>query len=149
MRNGFLLIAGDGKDGSMLMVARVLLLPRLNSQTDRCETDYVFLQCMESTPALDEVDKELCSLCLRWSTTDVEDKSAVGGEGLNDKTELNGVEWFEAETFSAIRGVMYVVPGRCGTSTLSTSLQWTYHHFYMSRFYRDSMLKLGYRQREE
>lgn len=41
-QNNFVLIAGDGENGSMLWLARVLLLCRLISRTDSDGTEYIF-----------------------------------------------------------------------------------------------------------
>lgn len=79
MRNSFVLISGSGVDRSLICVARVLLLFRLDSDINTSRTKYVFLQYMQYTPALDEVDEVLRSVLLRWSATDAEDRSYVGG----------------------------------------------------------------------
>lgn len=77
MGKRFVSIAGDEEDGSMLWVARLLLLFRLTSQTEIGGTEYLFLQYMACTPAMYEVDKELGYVRLRWSSTDDEDHGAV------------------------------------------------------------------------
>lgn len=54
------------------MVVMVLLLFHLNFKASSCGIDYVFLQFMEWTTALDEGDKDLGSVCVRRSTSDEE-----------------------------------------------------------------------------
>lgn len=89
MKNSVVLIAGDGENESVLSVAGVLLLPRLNYQTEGGGAEYVLHQCVKCTTALYEGDKEREDVYLRWSTTDEESCSAVGGKKLNNKMELN------------------------------------------------------------
>lgn len=69
MKNRFLLAASDDEDGSVLWVARVLLLFGLKSPANGGRAEYIL--------ALDAVVKELCSVRLRWSTTDEKEYSAV------------------------------------------------------------------------
>lgn len=49
MRNRFMLFAEDGEGGFVLWVESVLLLFRLNAQTDNSGTEYILLQYMEHT----------------------------------------------------------------------------------------------------
>lgn len=63
-----MLLARDSEKGSALCVAKVLLLLRLNTQTDFCGTKYVCPQSMECTLKLDEMSEKMGSVCLREST---------------------------------------------------------------------------------
>lgn len=49
----FFLISSEGEDGSVLLVAKVLLSSRLNSLTDSGGTAYNVVECKECTAALD------------------------------------------------------------------------------------------------
>lgn len=109
----------------------------------------MFSQDMECTPALDNLDKQLGCMCLRWSTTDEQDHDAVAGYELNNRTGLNAGEWCAVELFSAIRGVVHVVKGKYGNPLLSKPLPWPYHLFYVNIFYRNDLRKLGSTQNEE
>lgn len=51
-------------------------------------------------------------------------------------------KWLAAEPFSAIRGIVLVVPGGYGISPLSTDLNGPYCCFHIDRFYRYDLLKL-------
>lgn len=79
MQNSFVLIDNDGEKGSVLWVAKVLLLCPPNTQTGSSETEYVFLRCIECAPALNEADKKLGFVCLKRRTLDEEVHSAVAG----------------------------------------------------------------------
>lgn len=92
MRKSFLLISGDGEDGAVPLVTRAGLLFRLSSSKNSGETVYIFPLYKDGTPALDKVDKELGSVCVRWSTTDKEGYSGVAGDQLVIRTELNSGE---------------------------------------------------------
>lgn len=59
MQDRFVLIAGNGEDGSVLWVVRVLLLFRINSETDSNTKEYALQTYMECIPLLDEIDTEL------------------------------------------------------------------------------------------
>lgn len=63
---------------------------------------------MRCSPALDEVHEELGRVCLRWSTTDEKNRSAVAREEMSSRTYLNMGEWFEAEPISAFLDVVHV-----------------------------------------
>lgn len=89
MRNSFVLIFGDGENGSVLWVASGLLSFDLNFQADSGGTDYVLLQYMMCTPVLDEMIEDLGYVCLRWYTTDEKDHSTVAREELDNRTDLD------------------------------------------------------------
>lgn len=133
----------------MLCVARVLLLLRLNSQTVSGVTKYVFPQYRERTQVLDDVDDELGCVCLRWSTTNEQDHSAVINEELNNKMDLTVTVWFVEEPFTAISGVAHVGPGSCWIPLVRGRLTWPYPCFYINLFFSDDLLQLGIAQSEE
>lgn len=74
---------------------------------------------MKCTLPLHGANKELDSVCLRWSTTSKEDDSDVGGEKPNNRMELNMGALFRVEYFSAISGVVHVVRGKFDIPLLS------------------------------
>lgn len=84
IRNSFVLTAGDGQEGSVLLVAKVLLLFRLHTQTHCSLTEYVFPKYITCIPPLNDVGKKLGCLSLSCTTTDERDHSAVVGEKLNN-----------------------------------------------------------------
>lgn len=126
----------------MLYVAGVLLLFSLSSQTYSGGTEYFFLQKMECTAVLNEVDKELRCVSLRWGATDEEDYDAVAGQELNNRTELNAGVWYAVESSSAIRGLLQIVRSNYGMPPLSRALPCPYHRFLVSRLYRDNLPEL-------
>lgn len=63
-------MAGDRKEQSELLVVEVPPLFHMNYLTDNGRVGYFFLHCMKYTTALNEVDKELDCVCLRWCTSD-------------------------------------------------------------------------------
>lgn len=65
-----MLMANDDEKRSVLWVARVPLPLRLNAETDKSGSAYVLRQYMECTRVLDEVDKMLGCVHLRWRATD-------------------------------------------------------------------------------
>lgn len=105
----------------------MLLLIRLISRTDSGGSEYVFPQYMKGTPALGEVVTDLVFVFMRWSITDEKDRSTVGGEELNVRTELGMSEWFGVEPFSEICSVVYVAQGNYGTTPLSRPRPRPYH----------------------
>lgn len=141
--NSFVFIASDGKDGSVLWAAWVLPLFCLTSQTDSGGIEYVFLQYVECTPSLNEVGKELACVCQSWSTTDKVYHDAVREKELNNWTKLNMGEWFRVEPFSAICGIVHIVPGNYGIQPLNKPLRWPYHGLIIKRFYGDDLLQMG------
>lgn len=92
----------------MLWVARVLLLFRLNSRTICGGTEHVFLQYVACTRVLDELDKELSGVYLSWTANERKDYSAVEGDDLDNRMELNVGEPFAVEPFSPIDCVVNV-----------------------------------------
>lgn len=141
IRNTFLLIVSDVDDGCVLWAAKVLLLFRVKAQKDRSGIEYVLRQFMESTPALDEVDEELCWLCLRCDTRDKNDQSLVVGVELNRRVELKVVGRVEVKLFSVILGITTVVRDACGIPLLSSAFQRPYHRSCINWSYRDYLLK--------
>lgn len=83
-----MLLACDIADEFALYVERSLLQFFLNTLTDCSQTDCVFVQYVEGASAPDQVDEELRSVCLRWSSSDVKNHSAVAKKGLDTKIEL-------------------------------------------------------------
>lgn len=88
-----MLIVGYEEGGSVLWEAELLLMFCLSYETDGSGTKCDFLQNIECTQALNEEDKDLRFMCLKWSTLDEEYHGAVAGDKLNDKAELNVGEW--------------------------------------------------------
>lgn len=84
---------------------------RLNSQTDSCVTEDVYLQDMRYNAALDDADKEMECVFLRWSTTDAEDNGVVAGQELIERIKVNIDEWFRIEFFCPDRGVQHGMRG--------------------------------------
>lgn len=110
-RNPFVLIAGCGEEGSVLRMPGVLLLFHPNAGTDSRGTEYAFLQYTECASAVDVVGKELGCACLRWSTPDANDESAVAGEKLSNRTDLSVSVWSGVYFFSPIIRVVQVMLG--------------------------------------
>lgn len=113
MRKRFLLITGDGKNGSVLGAARVLWLFHFNSHTDGGGTKFFFLKYIICTAAQAEVDRELSCAGPMGNTTDEENHSAFTWEERNSRTELNVGVWFGEELFIAIRGAVHAMQGSC------------------------------------
>lgn len=65
MRCSFLCAAGGGKKRSELWIAEALMLFHRHTQTESGGTEYVFKECTECTPALDEMEKEVGYMSLR------------------------------------------------------------------------------------
>lgn len=86
---------------------------------------------------------------LRWSATDEEGHNAVIPKERNSTMERNVGEWIGVEPYRAIRSVVNVVRGNYGIPALSRALLWPYHVFYISRLYRDDLLRHGSIQCEE
>lgn len=89
----------------------MLLQFRPNTQTNKNKTEHVFLQYVEWTLALDEVDKELVCVCLRWSATSEKEYSDVVGKELSNRSKLKVDEWLGMLPISAICGVVHVMRG--------------------------------------
>lgn len=70
------------------------------------------------------------SVCLN---TDEDDRSAVAGEDLNNRKELNIEECFKEESFSLIHDVVHVVRDDSKNLPLYRSLSWPYHRFDIHR----------------
>lgn len=102
-------------------------------------TEYVFVQFMECTLALVEVDSKLSCAFVMWSSTNEEDNTTVGVEGLTTRTELNRAACIGVEPFSAIRGMSHLVWDGHRISPLSKTLRWPYHGFYVNILYRDDL----------
>lgn len=113
-RNSFVLTAGVGEERSVLWAQKVLLPFCTIYPTDGGGTEYVFLQYIECKMSPDEVDKEWGCRCMKLSTTDREDQSAVSGEDLSNLTEVTVGIWLRAQPFNAICGVAHVLRGNKG-----------------------------------
>lgn len=89
MQNSFELTVGVGKERYVLWLPIMLPLFGLRIQTDKSGANYVFLQYINCTLALNEMDEDLGYVCPSQSTTDEKDCSTVAREEQNDRTELN------------------------------------------------------------
>lgn len=98
---------------------------------------------MKRTSALDEGDEKLKYVCLMWSTTGKENRSAVVGKAVNNRMGLNVGEWFVVEPFSEILHIGPIVLGNYGIPELIKHFPWLYHIFYINGFCRDNLLNLG------
>lgn len=87
--NRFELIAGDGEKISLLWVAKVLLLFRLNTDANKNGTSFLFQHYMEFTPEPHEEDREMGSVCLKYTSTDEKHRNKMAEEELNKRTSLN------------------------------------------------------------
>lgn len=142
MWNGFPLIGVDGEDGSMLRVAKVLPLFRLDTTTDGSRTEYVLLTYKKCPSQLDEVDEVLSGVCAAWSTTDEKCHRAAVGKELINRVVLNmGLLWRE-RAINENRVVVHIVLDNYGNPPLSTTLTWRYHSYYIYTLYRDDSLQL-------
>lgn len=133
-------ISGGGQKGSVLLVAKVLLLFRRNTQTYSSGIVYVFLQYMEGTPGLDGVEKNQGRVCLRLRTTDEKDRTAIAEKKLKNRTELVVGESFAVESFSVIRGLVYLLRCSYRFPSLSKALPRPKNCFYINSFYRGNLL---------
>lgn len=129
--NSFVLVTNDRAKPSMLDLANVFRLLRLNTQDNRGRNEYIFLQYMECTATLHEVDAELGSVVLRWGTMDGTYQKTVAGEELNLRTKLYIGEWFEVERIKAIWGLVQVWRSSYGILPPSSALPPPYHCFYV------------------
>lgn len=81
-------IAYDEEQGSVFWVPKALLLLSLNIRLGRGDTVYLFVLCTRYTQILEEVDKELGCVCLKWNTTDEEDLTPAVLKELNNETNV-------------------------------------------------------------
>lgn len=84
------------------------MLSRFNSEVDRSETDYVFLQHMTCISILREVSEQPSCLLQRWRTVEEQYITAVDWENLNNGKNLNANGRPGAASGIVIRGVLHV-----------------------------------------
>lgn len=75
------------------------------NQAGLSDWEYAFLQYLDCTRSLDEIDKKLGYVCLTWSTTE----ELVYSMREGDNREFFVVKRFRLERESTIRGVEHVV----------------------------------------
>ena len=131
----YVLIRGEsgGKEG--IWVAKVLLLFHMTfaGVKEQC----AFIQYMECTTPLDDVDRRLDCVCLRWATSDEQDLTTLGGPSARTST-IEGGEWYDIVQFQTLEGVVHVIRSNFAVQQFTKELPWPFHRFYVNKFYRDS-----------
>lgn len=80
-------------------------------------------------------------MCLRWSTINKKDQSAIAMEDTNNRKKLNASERLAVKSFREIGSVLHVLKGSYGIHSPSRALSWQNHFFYVNSFYRSGLLK--------
>lgn len=115
----------------MIWTAKVLLLVSLNTQADRSERECAFLQYMDYTRPLDGINKEIGSVCNRWSTpSDIHYNMRE-----NDKARFSVGKWFWLESSSTKRGDVNSVSCKYSVQPFCNHTVCFNHLIYLNRFY--------------
>lgn len=136
IKNSFAEKAGREENKSVLWIANVLLLLNLKEQADFTERECVFLQYMECTRWLDDAERELRCVCVRWSTTEDIHRRFTGGDSMGESTKTTFSDWFGLKPLSIIRVAVHVVRRNYGVKPFGGALAWPYHRFYLKRLYK-------------
>jgi len=109
---------------------RVLVLFHLR-HGDSLQEECAFVQYFDITPPMDEVDKSLRCICLRWSTDDGKDHS------LRDPSTatIEAGEWYGIIPFRSIVSVHHIVRSNYPLPPFLPKLPWPSHRFYVNRFF--------------
>lgn len=88
MRYNFVIMECNGVERALFWAAKTLLLFHPNTQRDSSKPVYVLPYNNECIPAMNEIDKEMSCVCLRWSSTSDVEYCAVVWKNLNSRTKL-------------------------------------------------------------
>lgn len=136
-RHSFVLIKGGDADSPVYYIAKVLLLFRMNISNIMTNKEMAFVQYMEFTPPIDNVDDILNCLCLRWSTSDEIDYTQPGAENKPVHNILETGEWYDIIDFNTICSSVHVLRSNFGIDSFTQQLPWPRQRFYINRFYRE------------
>lgn len=115
--------------------AQVQLLFHLNTRTnDRMSGEFAFVRYFEITPPIDNVDRVLNCLCLRWATGDECDRTITPDLQADDTMKVG--EWYGVIPFSSITSVHHIVRSNYSVYPFTSQLPWPLYRFYVNRFYQ-------------
>ena len=114
-------------------MAKVLLLFRLAVGVGDIG-EYAYVQYMEVTNPLSQVDKVLVCVCLRWATEDGVDRT-LNIEASLQRNRVEAGEWYGLVPFSSIMSTVHILRSNIAIPPFSPQLPWPLHRFYINRFY--------------
>lgn len=106
----------------MRWVAKLFLLFRPNTRSSFSGRMHVFIQYMECTSTLNEMNEKLRHVFLKFSATNEKYHSIIADRELNISNRRNVDGCYEAEQFSATRGAVHVVKCSYGIPSLGRAL---------------------------
>ena len=135
IKQSFVLIRSEENETECtLWVAKVLLFVRMDVNNTSVKSDYAFVQYMEVTNPVTEVDKALGCVCLRWATDDEKDWTLDIEESLKSK-HIDAAEWYGLVPFSSIVSTVQVLRSNIAIKPFTPQLPWPLHRFYINRFH--------------
>jgi len=132
-RFSYVLMKGEQDGQEELWVAKVLCLFHISIGGRREEC--AFVQYMQCTPPVDEVDDLLRCVCLRWATDDGIDHTVLPVPSRGRPVVVG--EWYGIEPMQSILGTVHVLRSNFAVAPFTSELPWSHHRFYINRFYRD------------
>lgn len=96
--------------------------------------EFIFNQCMQCTPSLDDLDTESLCILLRWATEDEVDHTLTCDPRNVDI--LRACKWFGIEPWESVLGTVHLLCSNFAVSPFIEELPWSNHRFYLNRFYR-------------
>ena len=135
------MLKGEEEGGSVLWVAKVLLLFKLTATGYGDIQEFAYVQYMEVTDAVSGVDRALDCVCLRWATADEVDRTLNIEQSLQGNQVQEG-EYYGLVPFNSIISTVSVVRSNIAISPFTEKLPWPLHRFYINRFLpsRDPLL---------
>ena len=97
--------------------------------------EFAFIQYMQCTPPLDEIDLTLNCICLRWATVDEVDRTVETELSHSKVSSMEEGEWYGMEPFESIFGSVHVVRSNLGIPPFTEGLPWPKHRFYINSFF--------------
>ena len=126
------LLKGTDDDGNEeFWFAKVQLLLHVTCENTNFRKELAFLKYFICSAPVDEVDKILNCICLRWETEDGIDHSL--SPGSLGQHILAG-EHYGLASFQSLCGVAHIVRSNYGIHPFTEELPWTHHRFHVNRF---------------
>lgn len=116
MMISFVLLDDGNEDKAHFLVAKVLLLFRMEVRGSKEEGEFAYAQYIKCSPPPHHVDKVLVCVNLQWSTEDDTDLKLVKSSCVSGEYSWKSGECFKVETFFSIKS-----PARVGRQNLPSS----------------------------
>ena len=104
---------------------------RLTNRNTSKNEEMLYVQYMQVTPPIDNVEKALNCVYLRWATDDEVDHTV----STQPVRTISVGEWFGMIPVGAVKGVVHVLRSNMAVHPFTKEKPWPTHRFYLNRFY--------------